>query len=287
VPVRQEHSGAVTQPEISDSAFAVLHERLLRERSLNLGGYKDRCIRRRIAVRLRARRCSTLQEYLDILNANPQEMDKLVQAITINVSGFFRNRDTFDLIRNQVIPSILNWRAGRGQKDLKIWSAGCATGEEVYSLAIILRHYFKGPINSMHLSITGTDLNQSFLEHARKGIYSRERLEDVPEEIITRFFRNKDGNMELVPRIQNMVTFEKRDILEPFPFKDLDMILCRNVLIYLSRDIQERIFDRFYQTLRPEGFLVLGKTETLLEPAKYGFKSIIPRERVYQKKALT
>jgi chemotaxis protein methyltransferase CheR len=280
----EEHNKLVLQPEISDDSFVELREALFQQRGLDLDGYKDKCIRRRIAVRLRARQCNNLNEYLEVLALEPDELDKLIQAVTINVSGFFRNNETFDLIKEHIIPSILERKRDAGEKELNIWSAGCATGEEAYSMAIMLKHYFKGPVNSMEVSILGTDVNESFLDQARKGIYSPARLEEVMDEIKKRYFRKQEENFELVPKIRGMAVFEKQDILEALPSQRMDMILCRNLLIYLSKKIQGKIFRKFYHTLRPEGFLVLGKTESMLEPAKHGFSSIFPRERVYQRR---
>ncbi len=282
-----EHIQLILQPEISDSAFSELRRKLVKERGLDLNGYKDRCIRRRIAVRLRAMQCSSLEGYLKILLEDPQELDRLIQAVTINVSGFFRNQETFELIRERILPSIIAWRNANGEKELNIWSAGCATGEEVYSLAIMLRQYFRGAVHSMRVFIVATDINESFLARARQGIYSHERLEAVPPSLRKRYFREREGSLELIPRIREMVSFEKQDLFEPCPFRQMDLILCRNVLIYLSRMVQEKIFRGFHEALRPEGFLVLGKTESLLEPVQYGFRSILPRERAYQKVALS
>jgi chemotaxis methyl-accepting protein methylase len=175
--------GKRNEPTISNAAFAELAERLRAIRGLDLEGYKNRYARRRIAVRLRACRCADLEEYLQLLDREPEEWSRLLQALAINVSSFFRNPETFKLIRGRILPELIQWRKERGQPRLRLWSAGCAEGEEAYSLAILLREHFAGALGTMAVSILATDLDAESLALAQAGSYPEPRLADLPAEL--------------------------------------------------------------------------------------------------------
>lgn len=277
--------GKRSDPTISPAAFADLTERLRAKRGLNLHGYKSHYARRRVAVRLRARQCSDLEEYLRLLDREPEEWNQLLQALAINVSSFFRNPGTFAVIRHRILPEVIQWRQRRGQPRLRLWSAGCADGEEAYSLAILLREHFAGALATMAVSVLATDLDAQSVAQAQAGSYAETRLTELPTELREKYFRPQGGQWSLRRRVAGLVEFSRHDLLsQPGP-ADLDLILCRNVLIYLSRAEQERILARFIASLRPEGFLVLGKTETLFGRLRRTMLAVAPRERVYQKPA--
>jgi chemotaxis protein methyltransferase CheR len=262
-----------------------LARRLQAIRRLDLESYKNRYARRRIAVRLRARDCADLEQYLALLDREPKEWNLLLQALAINVSTFFRNPETFAVIRARILPAVIRWRQRRGQPRLKFWSAGCSEGEEAYSLAILLREHFPRPLATLAVSILATDLDAESLARARAGSYPAARLAELPAELREKYFRPQGEQWLLRPRVTSLVEFSGHDLLrDPAP-QDLDLVVCRNVLIYLSRAEQERILARFFQSLRPEGFLVLGKTETLIGPLRRAMLPVAPRERVYQKPA--
>ena len=282
---RSSRAGKRSEPTISSSAFAELAERLRANRGLDLEGYKNRYARRRIAVRLRARGCADLEGYLQVLEREPAEWNLLLQALAINVSSFFRNPETFAVIRARILPEVIQWRKRQGQPRLQFWSAGCAEGEEAYSLAILLREHFAGALGTMAVSILATDLDAESLALARAGSYPEPRLAELPAGLREKYFRPQGGQWSLRRRVASLVEFSRHDLLrQPGP-ADLDLIVCRNVLIYLSRAEQERILARFFQSLRPEGFLVLGKTETLFGRLRRAMLPVVPRERVYQKPA--
>lgn len=268
---------------LSGAAFQRLAEQLHARRGLDLLGYKDRYARRRLSVRLRARRCASLEEYLELLKREPSEWDRLVAALSINVSNFYRNPETFELIRTRLMPELIQWRQRRGEPRLKLWSAGCADGEEAYSLAVLMREHFPGPLATMEVSILGTDIDEDSLALARAGSYPESRLADLPAGLREKHFSPRGEEWVVRRRVAALVRFQRQDLLrDPGP-EDLDLIVCRNVLIYLSRKEQERILDRFSGSLRPGGHLVLGKTETLIGRLRRALVPVIPRERIYQK----
>ena len=268
---------------LSAAAFQTLAEQLHARRGLDLLGYKDRYARRRLSVRLRARRCASLESYLELLKQEPEEWDRLVAALSINVSNFYRNPETFELIRTRLIPELIQWRQRRAEPRLKLWSAGCADGEEAYSLALMMREHFRGPLATMAVSILGTDIDEDSLARARAGSYPESRLTDLPADLREKHFLPRGKEWVVRRRVAALVRFERQDLLrDPGP-EDVDLIVCRNVLIYLSREEQERILDRFTESLRPGGHLVLGKTETLIGRLRRTLVPVIPRERIYQK----
>ena len=268
---------------IAPAAFRELAERLRARSGLNLLGYKERYARRRIAVRLRARRCPRLENYLQLLEREPAEWDHLVAALSINVSSFFRNPETFAVIGNRLLPQAIQWRKRHQEPRLRLWSAGCAEGEEAYSLAIVLREDFPGPLATMAVSILATDIDEDSLALARAGLYPESRLSDLPPGLRDKHFRPQEGRWKIRRRIVSRMSFARLDLLSQAGPPDLDLIVCRNVLIYLSREEQERILAGFYRSLRPEGFVVLGKTESLVGGLRRSLLPVLPRERIYQK----
>jgi len=268
---------------ISVAAFQTLAEQLRAMRGLDLLGYKDRYARRRLSVRLRARKCASLEDYLELLEREPEEWDRLVAALSINVSNFYRNPETFETIRTRLLPEIIQWRQQHGQPRLKLWSAGCADGDEAYSLAILLREHFPGPLATMAVSILGTDIDEDSLARARAGSYPESRLQDLPPGLREKHFSPRGEEWVVRRRVAALVRFQRQDLLRDPALEDLDLVVCRNVLIYLSREEQEGILDRFSISLRPGGYLVLGKTEILIGRLRRALVPVIPRERIYQK----
>lgn len=283
LPPAPNVSGPEKEISLSPTAFHRLAEQLRRKRGLNLFGYKERYARRRLAVRLRARKCRTLENYLALLSREPEEWDQLSAALSINVSSFYRNPETFELIRTRLMPELIQWRKRQSEPRLRLWSAGCAEGEEAYSLAIMLREYFPGALATMSVSILGTDIDEDSLARAAAGVYPESRLAELPPALAEKYFTRRGQEWVLRRRLKGLVRFHRHDLLaDPAP-ADLDLVVCRNVLIYLSREEQERILDRFAEGLRPGGYLVLGKTETLLGRRRRDFTPLFPQERIYQK----
>lgn len=270
-------------PEIDDVAYQRVAAALLGARGLDLGAYKPRWIRRRIGLRVRARGCADGLAYADLLGREPGEVDRLNQALTITVTQFFRNPSTFDRVAEVVFPALLDRAASGG---LRVWSVGCASGEEPYSVAILLKERFAHRLAGVRLSIIGLDRDRSALDRAHAAVYDRERLAEVPEPVRARWFsRTPKGRFELAREIRQMVAFRQANVFVPaeMPSGPVDLILCRNVLIYFAREEQERLLAEFEQRLRPGSFLVLGKAETLVAADRRRFKTVCPWERIYRR----
>jgi chemotaxis protein methyltransferase CheR len=268
--------------DISADAFDMIRSTLKSVKGFNLDIYKDKCIRRRIAIRIRATHCRTAEEYGELLRQSHAEPDLLLKVLTIHVSQFFRNPPTFEKMRTEIIPGLLKARATQGGDGLTFWSVGCASGEEPYSIALIIKEFFlKEAVKDM-ITILATDVDANILEAARKGIYGEERLIEVPDKIRRRWFRQEEGGYHLSPEIKEMVDFKKSDLFDRDSFPECDLIICRNVLIYFERSEQEKILNGFADVLRSGGMLVLGKSETLFGAIRTRFQTVCPVERIYR-----
>lgn len=273
----------MTAPD--DRAFDALTRQISRKAGVALGAYKDKCIRRRIAVRMRACGVHSYADYQSLLDRSPQECERLRDALTINVTRFYRNADTWNLLRRDVIPAIVAGTEG----EIHAWSAGCSSGEESYTLAMAFADHLEQAARShrlAQLTIDATDIDRSSLERARAARYPIESLSEMPAVLTREYFQPAGREREVVPRVRSRVMVRAHDLnAEPVPRQNYALILCRNVVIYFDRLTQERLFDAFAGALMPGGYLVLGKVETIFGPARDRLVLLDPRERVYRRPA--
>ena len=244
-------------------------------------GYKEKCFRRRLAVRMRARGVQRYAEYAAVLREDPQEYERFLAAVMINVSKFFRNPEVWEAIREHVVPALFELDV----PVVRIWSAGCAAGEEPYSLAMLLLEHAEAHGRMTRLQrfrIRATDIDREALEAARRAEYGDLAVGEVPERVRERWF---EPGRPYRPRaeVKRLVRFEEADVITDRPAWPQHLIICRNVIIYFERALQESLFERFYEALAPGGFLVLGKVETLCGPAARLFQPVANRERVYRR----
>lgn len=267
--------------EEEDPELGALKRKIHAERGFNCHFYKDKCLRRRLAVRMRARGEESFAAYADLLDRDPAEYDLLLETLTINVSKFFRNPEIWDAVRQDVVPALFE----KPTDPTRIWSAGCASGEEPYSISILLKEWAAENGRSAELDrfrIVGTDIDHRSLAAARRAEYHELSLTDTPPDLRKRWFSS--GPPYLLDRAATEnVEFRHVDLISTLPEEDLSMIVCRNVIIYFGRDIQEELFQRFHDALRPGGFLVLGKVETLLGRPRTLFRPVNHRARIFQK----
>lgn len=265
----------------NEADLDLLKRKIHAERGFNGHFYKDKCLRRRLAVRMRARGEPTYAGYSALLDREPGEYDALMDALTINVTKFFRNAEVWELVEEAVIPSLFQGEPG----ERRVWSAGCASGEEIYTVAILLREYatrhgLEAALPRFRL--LGTDIDIRSLEAARRGTFPALSMGEIPPPLAERWF-SAGPPYDLDPRLREGVEFEHRDLLSGAAEPGQHLILCRNVIIYFDRTIQETLFDRFYDALVPGGFLVLGKVETLLGRTRSLFEAVGNRQRVFRK----
>jgi chemotaxis protein methyltransferase CheR len=267
-----------------DAAFAALTRKISREAGLSLDAYKDKCLRRRIAVRMRACGVHTFADYQGVLDGSPGEYQRLKDAITINVTRFYRNAETWNRLRGELLHEVCS-----GQGEVRAWSAGCSSGEEPYTLALLMADLLDREGRSERLelvTVDATDIDRESLELARAGCYRREALVEVPQDLVDRYFEIEGSGCRVIERVRRRVEIRSLDLNREPPLRvNYQMILCRNVVIYFERATQERVFLSFADALAPGGILVLGKVETLFGPARERFTLLDPRERVYRRVA--
>lgn len=257
---------------------------MLERGGLDIGNYKDKCIKRRIAVRIRARGCHSHEEYLNLLRSDERETDKLLNVLTINLTQFFRNIDVFEKIREIVLPALFSEKDGNKVEEIRIWSLGCSSGEEPYSLAIMLRENFKRDLSHCSLRIIATDFDKEMIKKGRDGIYHEKSMEEMPLALKEKYFNPLGNGLYLVDKkIRDMVTFKRKNVLDENIYQDMDLVVCRNMLIYFSREQQREVLLKLANSLKVGGYLVLGKAETLVSESRKIFDTVCTRERIYKK----
>lgn len=262
--------------------FASLTTKIALESGFLCNSYKERCLRRRIAVRMRARGVHTFDDYARLLDGDPPEYERLLDALTINVTKLFRNADTFGVIQRVVIPVL--W--GTNDPELRVWSAGCSSGEETYSLAALFHRHAEASGDLSRLGsvrILGTDIDRASLAAAERGTFAEAAFVETPADIRERYFSPGDP-ATASDELRSLVSFERRDLLsDPVPAGQFHLIVCRNVLIYFDRETQEKLFRAFASRVAQGGYLVLGKVETLLGECRANFAAVEARERVFRR----
>ena len=273
----------MTTGQDEQAALSALTRKIARARGVDCAAYKERCLRRRLAVRMRARGVHTFEAYSNLLDQDAAEYDRLLDALTINVTKFWRNAETW-----QALAPYLEtlWRARRGH--VRVWSAGCASGEEPYTLAVALAETARQLGEETYLTrarIDATDLDRESLERTRAAGFAEGTFSEMPGELVQRYF-TPDAPRRPMPVLQGIVHVSRHDLTrEPPPDPPYDLIVCRNVVIYFDRPVQERLFETFFDALVPGGILLLGKVETLVGPARARMNLEHARERIYLKPA--
>jgi two-component system CheB/CheR fusion protein len=223
--------------------------------------YKSNTIHRRIARRMLLRKVGSIREYVESLRRDGAELDALYQDILIHVTSFFREPEIFQILESHIVPSLLE---GKTERDpVRVWVPGCSSGEEAYSIAIVLAECLGGRLGKIRVQIFATDLSEPSIEQARAGVYTGTTLANVRPERLARFFVKSNGGYQVTQSLREMCTFARQDLTHDAPFSRIDLISCRNVLIYLEPLLQKRVLSAFHYALKDKGVLLLGKSETL------------------------
>ena len=272
----------IEHQDIGDAELAEIGMILEKRRNFSVSVYKDKCMKRRIAIRMRLCRCNDAAAYCNLLRQSEQELDLLRKTLTIHVSQFFRNPSMFEKLRRDVLP-LLYQSCVESREPLRIWSLGCAGGEEAYSIAILLREHFARDLRHTSTTIDATDIDEETLSAARKAEFNEDRLKDLPDEMCKRYFHPSGSRMQLISSIREMVTFCQDNITAVEKFLHCNLVLCRNTLIYFARPDQEKILQGLADILPVGGILVLGKSETLVGEVRRRFTAVCPVERIYRR----
>jgi chemotaxis protein methyltransferase CheR len=263
-----------------DDGFAALKRYIGQTLKIQCSNYKEDYIKRRLLSRMRSTGTSTYDEYLRYLREHSPELENLRNALTINVTEFFRDADVYDLIRKEVFPALF-----KGRKTIRIWCAGCSTGEEPYSLAMILSEMIAVD-KTISGQIFATDIDEVVLKKAKEGIYSEKAMGKLSESQIHRYFtRLPDGTYQVKPHLQDLIRFRPHDLMSGQPIsRFLDMISCRNVTIYFTEKQKDELARTFHTALVPGGYYVMGKTEYLGREVEGLFTPVNSIQKIYRKK---
>jgi two-component system CheB/CheR fusion protein len=250
-----------TEPRESVSLDALL-EFVKESRGFDFTGYKRSSIERRVAKRMSEVGVERYEDYLDYLELHADEFTALFDTILINVTGFFRDSPVWEYMANEVVPQLVAARAPKAP--LRIWSAGCASGEEAYTIAMLVARVVGDTAFGDRVKIYATDIDEAALDQARQGAYTPRRIEDVPHDALERFFERTDQRYVFRKDLRRCVIFGRNDLVQDAPISRIDLLVCRNTLMYFTAETQSQILRRFHFALDDAGFLMLGKSEMLL-----------------------
>jgi two-component system CheB/CheR fusion protein len=271
----------------ADAPGASVHDvlTLLRVRTgHDFSNYKPATVMRRIERRMAVRNCATLADYAAFLRASPEEPGLLMKELLISVTNFFRDSTAYSALENRVIPRLFEHK---GSDDhVRVWVAGCATGEEAYSVAMLLAENASAMPTPPRIQVFASDLDAQALAVAREGKYTDAEVADVSTERLRRFFQPVPGGHRVGRELREVVLFAHHNVIRDPPFSHLDLVACRNLLIYLNRAMQERVLETFHFALRPSGYLFLGGSETI-EAAGHLFIPLDKDARIFETRAVT
>jgi len=281
-PAQLENEAAPEAPA-EEEAFRQLLILLRLRKGTDFTYYKQTTIRRRIVRRMGLNKIKNVAAYLDFFKNNAGEQDLLYQDMLIPVTGFFRDPATFDTVRRSLLPVLFTNRGTANP--LRIWIAGCSTGQETYSMAISLFEYLGEAADSYSIQIFSTDISEQSIAIARKGVYSRSEVDSLSDELLEKYFEKTAGNYHVNKSIREVCVFAHHNFLKSPPFARMDLISCRNVLIYMEPFLQKRALATFHYALKENGFLLLGHSETTA-PATDLFVPFDRKEKIYMRKSV-
>jgi chemotaxis methyl-accepting protein methylase len=249
-------------------------------RGIDLCSYRQNFVFRHLRSRLQDINAVNGDDYVNYIKANPAEIDIFIDALSISVTHFFRDADVFESFRKNVIPVVMKRKESAEQKMIRMWSAGCATGQEPYSIAILMKEALAGRDDYL-IKIWATDVDMDAIEKAKKAEYEERDFREMEKKYRDKYFERKGDKYILSDEIKRLVRFERVDLISDPGLKFMDVIFCRNVMIYFNRLQQEELFKKFYESLNIKGYVVVAKVETIWD--KDQFFPIDPPQKIYQK----
>jgi two-component system CheB/CheR fusion protein len=281
--LRQLSSDVAGQPSNDTLELAVpkICELILKRTGHDFYSYKKTTLLRRIEKRMQALRCTSTDEYVQMLRDEPTEVFEVQKELLIGVTRFFRDTDAFETLNQQIIP-LLSRKRGDGLP-IRIWVPACSTGEEAYSLAILLREFADRHGTCPPVNLFATDIDVAAVDSARLGVYSSAIEQQLSKKRLARFFVRSSNGYRVSDELRGMCTFAVHDLLKDPPFSKMDLISCRNLFIYFESEIQARLIPVFHYALAPEGFLMLGPAEGISGPSEF-FRVMDKKHRIYQRR---
>jgi chemotaxis methyl-accepting protein methylase len=262
--------------------FQLLLNKIFIDRGLDFSRYRREILKRRIALRIRANKLRSYSEYITFLNKTPEEYDKLFDILCINVSEFFRDPEVWVAIK-YLLENLIRKKIQKNNTSIRIWSAGCANGEEAYSIAILLKDIVSALSIPFFVEVIGTDIDKGCLKAAALGEYGKGSLKNADEATLKKYFIALENGYRIKDEVKKLASFKYRDLISHGPIEQTDVILCRNVFIHFERSLQTQLLSKFHASLKEHGYLVMGKVETILEQSKSIFQKIDSNSIIYQK----
>ena len=272
--------GVYAPTDLEEDAIRGLLQNVRDESGIDFSNYKRSTITRRLSRMMASSGFHEVGDYIEYLKRTPEARQRLVSGFLIKVTEFFRDAEVFDELRATVLPTLID-EARSNRRELRIWSAGCATGEEAYSLAIMIAELTAG--NRVPTRIFATDIDADAVSFARHGVYTGDAVDPLGDELLQKYFTPRDGTFEVTKAIRSMVVFGQHDLGQRAPFPRVDLTLCRNVLIYFTKELQQRALHLFAYSLRPGGYLALGKSETATPLPEY-FEPVQSSVKLYRRR---
>lgn len=254
----------VRRREIGLTDYTDFIRKIKNKTGIDLSLYKEAQMKRRLTSLYEKKGFHNFTDYFAAIQNDKQLLDEFLDRMTINVSEFYRNAQRWEVLDKKIFPMLL-----ANNNKLKIWSAACSTGEEPYSLAMVLSSHCA----LKDISILATDLDVGVLERAKVGLYSERSLKEVPKSVLDQYFINEGHHYQVKNEIKKTVQFKQQNLLNDKYGNGFDLIVCRNVMIYFTEEAKDQIYQSFSKALRPGGVLFVGSTEQIFNPAKYGFES--------------
>lgn len=245
--------------------YEAFKDEIYKMTDINLSLYKEKQMKRRIDSLIRKNNFNSYSDYILGLKKDEKLFNEFINYLTINVSEFYRNAEQWEVLQKDIIPNLI-----QKSKRLKVWSSACSTGDEPYTLAMVLNKFL--PLEDIR--IIATDIDEKAIEKAKKGVYSSRSLGKMPTQFISRYFK-KDGEYYTInDEIKRCVEYKRLNLLKDEYPKDCDLIVCRNVLIYFTEDAKDYIYKKFNKSLKTGGVLFVGSTEQIITPRNYNFKPV-------------
>jgi len=274
----------ISAKHITPQEIARVTEKILAEKNLDFRHYKHSFLARRLSRRIQFSHTNNIDNYLDRISNDSAEYQLLLRDLVIQVSEFFRDAPVFQYLDTVVIPNIIEEVRNRGSKTIKVWCPGCATGEEVFSITILLLEQLEEIAEDIDILVYGTDISMNALEIARTTNYHVNKLKNISERLKKKYFIKQGEMFKLLPIVKEKVKLGFHDLVHDPPINHLNMLICRNVCIYLERQLQNDLFEKFTYALDERGYLLLGKAESLTDNTKSNFRALEQRFRIFQKK---
>jgi chemotaxis methyl-accepting protein methylase len=290
----EQVGGHPSHPQAEDRriTFKLLLQKILKDRGLDFRSYHIELLKRRFALRIKANQLYSYTDYMKLLDRNPREYDKLFATLCINVSEFFRDPPLWVTLQ-YLLENMISEKIKKKERALTIWSAGCADGQEAYSLAIAAAEALKFHTKLITARVIATDIDKASLTVAQKALYSPDHMKNVNDKLLAKYFfaleKDVDGepaantSYRIREAIASMVTFSSLDLITGTYPKDIDLLVCRNVFIYFDRELQSNILKKFFDAIRPGGYLCMGLSESMLTEVRKLFEDTDSNARIYRR----